>query len=126
MLTINLHRFSNGNLGNVGLMVLDGRVICHTLELPWKGNMKNVSCIPPGTYTVEKYVSSRFGRCFSLPFVSGRSGILIHAGNTVQDTKGCILVGEASDLFKGTVGNSRQTMDDLYRRLPSNFNLVII
>ena len=64
MLTINLHRFSNGNLGNVGLLVLDGRVLCHSLELPWKGNLKNVSCVPAGSYTVEKYISGRFGRCF--------------------------------------------------------------
>lgn len=126
MLNIKLHRFSNVNLGNVGFLVMDDRVLCHTLELPWKGNMRNVSCIPPGTYTVEKFVSSKFGRCFRLPFVPNRSGILIHAGNTRDDTQGCILVGQSSDLSTGRVNYSRAALAYLDYLLPNNFNLVII
>ena len=32
-----------------------------TLELPWKDNWQNVSCIPPGLYRIEARYSHRFG-----------------------------------------------------------------
>jgi len=66
-----------------------------TLELPYLENQKNISCIPPGTYDVEIIHSVRFGDCFLVKDVPDRDAILIHKGNFVSDTKGCILVGMA-------------------------------
>ena len=69
-----------------------------TSELRWNANRVRNSCIPPrvgktATYSVVPHVSPRFGRTLWVRGVGGRSEILIHAGNYVSDTSGCILVG---------------------------------
>lgn len=69
-----------------------------TLEDAWRDNQRSISCIPAGTYEVvahgwEKDSRVKFKQVWRLLDVPGRSGILIHAGNTHADTSGCILVG---------------------------------
>lgn len=66
---------------------------CFTMERPWKNNEQNASCIPAGEYDCKVRVSPRFGRVYMLLSVPGRSYILIHAGNTANNTHGCILLG---------------------------------
>ena len=86
-----------------------------TLELPWKDNKKEVSCIDSGFYTNVKQFSStgHLGKRLEIPNVTGRTDIRFHVGNYPKDTKGCILVGEYSrepDYIK----NSRETIDAMY------------
>ena len=72
-----------------GQLYVDGEYFCDTLE-------NTDYAIPTGFYRLRVTMSPRF-KIF-LPIldgVIGRSGIRIHAGNTIQDTEGCILVGEA-------------------------------
>ena len=71
-----------------------GALDLYTLEDAWRGNARNVSCIPEGTYRVVLAWSERFQR--AMPYlrdVPDRSAILIHSGNRDSDTTGCILVG---------------------------------
>ena len=96
--------------------------LCHSLELPWLENHRNVSCIPSGTYKVTKGFSNRFAECFYLHNVPGRSGILIHPGNSVKDTQGCILPG--LDTTPSGVLHSRDAIKKLYT-LPSEFKLIV-
>ena len=77
-----------------------------TLERPWIFNERKVSCIPTGTYLVKRHVSPKFGQCFKIQDVKGRSDILIHSGNVVNDTLGCVLVG----LTSGSVDDSGSAM----------------
>ena len=77
-----------------------------TLERPWVFNERKVSCIPTGTYLVKRHTSPKFGQCFKIQDVKGRSDILIHSGNVVADTIGCVLVG----LTKGSVDDSDTAM----------------
>ena len=64
-----------------------------SLELPWRDNRRNVSCIPTGTYRAIQHVSPKFGKCLWLQNVPDRSEILVHAGNFYTDILGCILIG---------------------------------
>lgn len=120
----------------IGKLYLDGLYICDTLEPPENGAHP---CIPESTYKVTldvvspKYSKKKHwfyrGIGFKMPRlldVVGRSGILIHSGNSPHDTQGCILVG-----FNTVVGELRcsmQTFINLYRLLEhdrNNLNLTI-
>jgi len=103
---------------------------CDTLELPWRWNEKNKSCIPPGEYVVYKWYSPKFNRqVLRFAYVPNRDGIEIHSGNFYTDIKGCILVGEdLKDINNDgqlDVTNSNRTLDDLLAILPQRFILDI-
>ncbi len=68
---------------------------CLTLELPWKNNQTNISCIPTGEYRCGLYMSDKFGKTFEVKNVPQRTDILIHSGKTIKDIKGCILLGKS-------------------------------
>ena len=85
---------------------------CDTLEPTWRDyahggrKLKGRSAIPEGRYPVVITWSPRLKEWLPLLVnVPMFEGIRIHAGNTADDTKGCILVGE--NLKKGMVLNSR-------------------
>lgn len=74
-----------------GLLTVNGTFLCYTLELPWVGNQRSISCIPEGTYQLKKRISTKFKDHFELLKVRDRSFILIHPGNNAKrDLKGCI------------------------------------
>ena len=69
--------------------------VCETLELPWRGNKRGVSCIPEGSYECKLAPSpSRGYEVYWLQDVPGRKDVQIHIGNFPKDIRGCILVGE--------------------------------
>ena len=78
----------------VGVLCHNGIPICFTLELPWKDNHNDQSCIPPGSYPVSRFVSDKHGVTLCIKDVPGRTGILFHCGNKCTDTLGCIIVGK--------------------------------
>lgn len=100
-----------------------GDLTLFTLELPdlnndgIEGNETRKSCIPLGTYPVKKHTSPKFGKCFWVQDVPGRSAILIHPGNYHWHTLGCILVGmDQKDVNKdGLIDNvsSKKAMEKL-------------
>ena len=94
-----------------GWLVWDGQA-WPTMELPWRGNRRNVSCVPPGRYGVRRHQSPRFGPCWLVGPVPGRSAILVHAGNTTRDTRGCVLPGTRTGQLGGlpAVLSSRAAM----------------
>lgn len=79
----------------------EGTFLCWTLEEPWRDanrdgiGDRSVSRIPAGTFPVaRRWSASRRCDVFEVREVPGRSAILIHSGNTVEDTEGCILLGQ--------------------------------
>jgi hypothetical protein len=118
-------------------MIMEGErpvYSCKCIELPDNGNQVNTSCIPEGTYNVEKITHQTKGRCFRVLDVPGRTGILIHRGNYATgshvDTLGCILPGQYFvDLNSdGTldVAESTKAMEKLLEILPEKFKLYIL
>jgi hypothetical protein len=77
--------------GTNGILLLDGVVLCATIELPWKNNQSRISCIPEGQYQLIKRYSPHFKWHLQLKDVPGRQCILIHPGNdAATELKGCI------------------------------------
>ena len=74
-----------------GEILLNGKRVCSSIELPWKNNQHRISCIPEGRYALTKRYSQRFGDHLLLNDVADRSYILIHAYNdALKESKGCI------------------------------------
>lgn len=72
-----------------GSLCIDGIKVCETLE-------NKAKLIPCGEYNLNVSKSQRFCRMLPLVYndeVQMHRGIRIHAGNSVKDTTGCILVG---------------------------------
>ena len=105
------------------LVYKDSQVIfkCDTLELPWKDNQHNISCVPTGAYNLKRYSSEKHTNVSSLPGIPNRSYILIHSGNYYTDIEGCILVGDGYEDINNDgivdVVNSRDTLTKLKEAL---------
>lgn len=116
-----LTRFMHTNDRIYGKLEVKDEVFS-TLELPWKDNKRNISCIPVGKYKV-KYRSSRSkGKHLILLDVPNRDLILIHSGNYPKDTQGCILIGKSfkdiNNDNKSEVYQSKEAMRELFGILP--------
>lgn len=115
----------------LGSFYIDNEVVAKTLELPWKGNSRSISCIPEGKYIVRRNPpkEDRPYSYFRFDKVPGRSGILIHRGVKPLHSKGCILVGsrfanvESNEPILESSGVKLQWLVD---NLPEDFVLEII
>ena len=77
--------------GTNGKLECEGKLICLTIELPWKNNETKVSCIPEGKYFIKKRYSKKFQWHLEVLDVKNRSFILFHpANNALQELNGCI------------------------------------
>jgi len=87
--------------------------LCHTIELPWNENKRNVSCIPEGTYEIETRYLKRFRNHLLVKSVRNRRVSLFHTANdALKELEGCIArVTYLSGIGKGT--QSRPMMQKL-------------
>ena len=104
-MTLRLIREPSLDATTLGVLFLNGRFQCFTLEdlireqigqpvASWK--VAGATAIPAGHYRVQITPSVRFGRPLpELLEVPGFTGIRIHPGNAAVDTAGCLLVGNA-------------------------------
>ena len=123
----------------VSNLYLDGQWFCNVLERRDRGLRQDMgervarkmkvpgdTAIPSGHYRVVLDVKSpsfsrkrRYAWCGGflprLVGVPGFSGILIHAGVTAMDSRGCLIVG--MNTSKGRVSSSMITLKRLYRRM---------
>lgn len=96
---LRLERFAFLPAATLGRLTYDAE-LWPTLELPWRGNEHEKSCIPDGDYTLARWQSPSKGPVLLLSGVPNRDFILIHVGNYPHDSKGCILIGHE---FFGTL-----------------------
>lgn len=120
--TYQLARLTDDGHATYGQIVdSEQRLVCRTLELPWKDNVHDESCCPPGIYAAHRRLGTenRHGYdVFELEGVPGRSNIQIHIGNFAHDSLGCILVGNAFDIANGQriVTQSRDTYFNVWMK----------
>jgi hypothetical protein len=112
----------------LGTLIAKGDVF-YTLELPWKNNEHNISCIPVGAYSCE--LTTRCDKpggikVYMLCDVPKRISILMHPGNYPKDTHGCILIGMGRSIEKQMVINSVQAVDLFIKIMGPTFVLNII
>ena len=121
----------------IGKMYIDGQYLCDTVEDCDRGLKQSMTsqqiavkkvygttAIPTGRYKVTLTFSNKFKRV--LPLVNdviGFLGIRIHAGNTAEDSLGCIIVGE--NKIKGGVVNSKVTLERLMAKLTGQTNILL-
>ena len=82
--------------GTQGVLEWNGTLVCYTIELPWLGNQKRISCIPEGEYILQKRFSPKFKWHLHLMNVPGRDLILIHPANDAMQP----IIIKPSDSFQ--------------------------
>lgn len=92
---VEIKRFCFHNVVTIGILEINSIPTLITLERPWKENKAKISCIPEGQYLCKRVVSPHFGETFEVTNVPERSYILFHKGNFVEDSKGCIILGNS-------------------------------
>lgn len=133
---LKLKRIACKDTHTIGRLYIDGQYFCDTLEPPV--NAKTHPAIPTGNYRVTLGIKSpkysnykRYpwalqyeGRLPRLIGVKSREGILIHVGNKVEDTQGCILVGR--NRIVGMVTDSTETLKALMPQLKTDKDNITI
>lgn len=137
-----LKRKFKGDVYTIGDLYIDGEFFCNTIEdkvrnlsATCPNTPKWIACkckekvyaetaIPPGTYKVSLDESPKFKRVLPrLHNVPHFLGILIHSGNSENDSSGCIIVGR--NIVKGKVLESKLTMNILMEILRKADNITI-
>ena len=122
MTDVRLTRFAYTPQGTFGRLKVEGKEF-YTVERPWEDNKSNVSCVPEGTYTlrqrdsgvVSRSTGGAYPRGWEVTNVKGRTFIMIHVGNTIDDLQGCIARGKTLGVVNGkwAVQSSRSAFDEL-------------
>ena len=132
----------------IGSRLVDGVKFCDTLEDTDRGlkssmtlqeikanKVKGKTAIPTGIYHVDmdtvsprlknkSYAKPYGGRVPRLQGVKGFDGVLIHPGNTADDTEGCIIVGRNTEVGKLT--DSKATYCKLFEMMDAVNEHIII
>lgn len=92
-----LYKDTNNN----GKIDSEDTYLADTLELPFRNNRQNISCIPEGTYKMTPRISKKLNQphfqIHTPTDITGRSGIMMHQGTTTWNSLGCLLVGKKTE-----------------------------
>lgn len=139
-MNITLDRFAKKNTYTIGRLYIDGEYVCNTIEDTDRGLTQNMpvdkikqikvpgkTAIPSGVYEITlkikspKYSNSTYYVNFCNAYVPrllnvpGYDGVLIHTGNTADDSQGCIIVGY--NTIVGKVTDSKKAFQIVYNKL---------
>ena len=101
MKTVYIIRDKVGRKQSLGTLLVkneSGRVVFHShlLELGWRNNQRNISCVPAGKYDLRLEFSPKFNRdlweAYGIP---NRSECKFHQANFARQLNGCFAPGEA-------------------------------
>lgn len=117
MLNAKLFRYQKESTHTLGALVISGQLF-YVLERPWLNNAVNKSCIPAGQYTAHflpRSGSGKYRNVYHILPVNGRSGILIHTGNLVSHSLGCLLIGSKASVYNNqtVISSSRKALREI-------------
>ena len=123
-MNLTLGRGPSSAKSTIGELDINGVRECYVLEdvdrFLEKGGIKipGRTAIPRGIYRIILDWSDRF-KClmFLLVDVPGFTGVRIHAGNTAENTDGCLLTGQTKE--KDFVGQSVAALKNLTMKILS-------
>ena len=106
-----LTRAESTDQGTFGVLRFGGQTV-RTVELPWRDNARQRSCIPVGSYRCAIVQSPRFGRVYGVQNVPGRTHVLIHSANFGGDVDlgwttqlhGCIAPCQRVGMMRNNAG----------------------
>lgn len=128
-MNISVKRYKHEPDFTAGKLFVDGEFECYTLEDEKRDvKVKHETRIPEGKYKVELRTFGGHHDKYKVKFADHKgmlwvkdvpnfSDILIHIGNTDDDTSGCLLVGLSIDDVKGVLFNSTEAYKRLYRKV---------
>ena len=85
--------------GTPGRLAVDDEHVCYTLELPWRDNQRNISCIPEDVYLIVWKKSPSKGWRLHIMNVPERDHCMFHIGNWIRNIRGCVLPGLEFKLY---------------------------
>lgn len=109
MKVCNLHRYLCTDKAVFGTLEWENDK-CYTMEhLPRPVKIMSMTGIPAGNY----YLNYRYSpsHCCKMPYldnVPNFRNVMIHSGNSLHDTRGCILVGDTPDTAVNKILFSRR------------------
>ena len=133
---ITLKRSDSSDEGTFGSLVYPGGSAV-TIELPDRGNRRNLSRIPPGRYALQMRHSPRYGDVYEVRGVPNRNHILLHHGNFAGDSArglrthsaGCILLGSRRGRLHGQAAvlasrTARRHFEDAMKWEPATLQIL--
>ena len=113
-----------------GLLFINDKFECHTLEDEERSvKVFGETRIPDGLYRIDLRTVGGFHSRYTNKYPEIHKGmlwirdvpnfeyILIHIGNTDDDTAGCLLVGSTADKNKAFTGASKMAYFDMYPKV---------
>lgn len=132
---LELLRYSDNGESTTGLLKVNGKFFCYTLEDEYRDvKVMHETRIPEGTYKIELRNEGGLTQKYAKRYPGIHKGMLwlrnvpnfkyvyIHAGNTDDHTSGCLLVGDNANnntITDGFIGSSRPAYTRLYKEIIS-------
>lgn len=130
---LKVFRFSQINGSTLGILFIDGKFQCYTIEdINREKKLAGETCIPLGKYKIEFRTEGGFHKNYMKKFPEMHKGmleikgvpnynyVLIHIGNSSKDTEGCLLVGNTlnnNNIQSGWLGDSTNAYIEVYKKI---------
>ena len=136
---LKLKRYSDNKESTLGLLYVDGRFECYTIEDTHRDiKVSGQTRIPSGTYEIKLRNVGGMTKKYKKKFPNDHIGMLhlqnvfnfkyvyIHIGNKATHSEGCILVGDTAnnnEIKGGFVGGSGVAYLRLYKKIVRSLKL---
>ena len=125
MALIKVERFIHHPDSEISRVYVNDQLFCYSIEDAYRTTkIPGETCIPDGVYPLATRWSPHFSPKYNhdmvwVQNVPGFQYILIHTGNTINDTEGCLILGGKIGILNGkdAVLNSKPTYLSFYNKV---------